>query len=196
MSFDVSFNAILLVSIEDTCQIEGQTYKQDVQLEHYSDSGHFVWRGTVLESSDRSMSIAISLPSEDFYSTGAIQTRYGWFKLISFELTAEQMNFSYDWFESASPTSADSRIIDHALGILSDSSVWDHDDDGECESDAELWNLRCALFQACTKVTGYLHNAQPALGIVRNVITQVAEDWSATGLRGYNNNSETSWEKV
>lgn len=179
-----------------TCQIEGQTYKQDARLQLYPDSGHFVWRGTVLESSARSMSIAISLPSEDLYSTGAIQTRYGWFKLSSFELSDEQMNFSYDWFNSAPPTSDDKRIIVRALEILSDSSAWNNEDDGDCESDAELWSLRCALFKACTEVTDYLHNGQRALGIVRNVINQTAEDRSATGLRGYNNSSETSWEKV
>ncbi len=97
------------------------------------------------------------------------------------------------------PTQTDLQILQRALEILHDESVWHKNDERVCDDDEKRgsWSMFCALYQASLDVTSqYLHQ-RPAMKEVRRIIQEITKDRPFEhGIRDYNNLPETTFEEV
>ncbi|SIN71985.1 DUF6197 family protein [Algoriphagus halophilus] len=109
---------------------------------------------------------------------------------ISFS-QSEDRNLTFD--------SLDFKIIQQASLILQDSSVWNKNDDRECEDDIEnkSYSLFCALFKASMDVTGEYVHRRAGMQQVRFTLEKY-EDGRVTAhrLMDWNNHSNTTFEEV
>ena len=97
------------------------------------------------------------------------------------------------------PSEIDLQILQRALQILHDESVWHQEDERGCEDDKkqDSWSLFCALYQASLQVDSkYLHS-RPAMKEARDVIKEITNKRPFEHrLRDYNNLTETTFEDV
>lgn len=95
--------------------------------------------------------------------------------------------------------SLDLKIIQRADFILSDASVWNKNDDRECEDDISngSYSLFCALFKASVDVTGEYEHRRAAMQQVRFTLEKY-EDGRVTAhrLMDWNNHPKTTFEEV
>lgn len=77
------------------------------------------------------------------------------------QLTDENRNLVFDFNDLA--------IVQKADSILSDSLLWNKQDDRECADDiaTKKYSLFCALYKASLDVTGVYAHRRPALQMVR-----------------------------
>ena len=97
------------------------------------------------------------------------------------------------------PTETDIKILERALEILHDESVWHKNDERICDDDKkqDSWSLFCGLYQASLDVTSeYLHQ-RPAMKEVRKVIKEITNNKPFEhGIRDYNNMQNTTFNEV
>ena len=97
------------------------------------------------------------------------------------------------------PSEIDLQILQQALEILYDESVWHQADERVCDDDEkqDSWSIFCALYRASLEVTSkYLHS-RPAMKEARNVIREITNKRPFEHrLRDYNNLPETTFEDI
>ena len=97
------------------------------------------------------------------------------------------------------PSEIDLQILQRALQILHDESVWHQEDERGCEDDKQQdsWSIFCALYHASLQVDSkYLHS-RPAIKEARDVIREITYDRPfAHRLRDYNNLPETTFDEI
>ncbi|MDJ0591867.1 MAG: pentapeptide repeat-containing protein [Pleurocapsa sp. MO_226.B13] len=97
------------------------------------------------------------------------------------------------------PTETDLQILQRALEILHDESVWHKTDERVCDDDKkqDSWSMFCGLYQASLDVTSkYLHQ-RPAMKEVRKVIKDITNNRPFEHqIKDYNNMQETSFNDV
>lgn len=91
-------------------------------------------------------------------------------------------------------TIEDVRILENAEGLLKDESVWNRQDDRQCEDDEATGkrSLFCALQKACIDVLGHYEHRRVALQEVRFAVEDATRgrDFEHR-LRDFNNLPET-----
>ena len=93
----------------------------------------------------------------------------------------------------------DLKILIRADEILIDETVWNREDDRNCDDDelADKRSLFCALRKACIEVLGAYDHRRVALQEVRFAIVDATEGQEfAHRLRDYNNLPETQFDDV
>ncbi len=96
-------------------------------------------------------------------------------------------------------TSEDLRILTKANEILRDESVWNRQDDRECNDDDALgkWSLFCALEKACVDVLGQYDHRRVALQEVRFAVEDATRGRRFEHrLMDFNNLPETQFRDV
>ena len=96
-------------------------------------------------------------------------------------------------------TSEDLRILTKANEILRDESVWNRQDDRECNDDNALgkWSLFCALEKACVDVLGQYDHRRVALQEVRFAVEDATRGRQFEHrLMDFNNLAETQFRDV
>ncbi len=97
------------------------------------------------------------------------------------------------------PSQLDIKILQRALEILDNESVWNKADERVCDDDKTngSWSMFCALYSASLEVTlKYLHS-RPAMTEVRKVIEEVTNNQPFEHrIRDYNNSPETTFKDV
>lgn len=98
------------------------------------------------------------------------------------------------------PVSAeDLRILARADALLKDESVWNRQDDRECQDDeaAEKRSLFCALQKACIDVLGLYEHRRAALQEVRFAVEDATRGRNFEHrLRDFNNLPETRFDDI
>lgn len=98
------------------------------------------------------------------------------------------------------PVSAeDLRILARADALLKDESVWNRQDDRECQDDeaAEKRSLFCALQKACIDVLGHYEHRRAALQEVRFAVEDATRGRNFEHrLRDFNNLPETRFDDI
>ena len=93
----------------------------------------------------------------------------------------------------------DLKIIQRADSILYDQSVWNKDDDRECEDDiaAGKLSLFCALYKASIDITGVYVHRRASMQIVRFTLEKYEKGRVINHrLMDWNNHPETTFEEV
>jgi hypothetical protein len=96
-------------------------------------------------------------------------------------------------------TSEDVRILTRVNEILRDESVWNRQDDRQCDDDNTQgrWSLFCALEQACIDVLGQYDHRRVALQEVRFAVEDATRGRQFEHrLMDFNNLPETQFEDV
>jgi hypothetical protein len=98
----------------------------------------------------------------------------------------------------APANATDVRILESAFDGLQSATTWDRNDDRNCANDSPgQKSLFCALADAVRKHMGRYHNAQPALDIVRGVISERWRDrFSGHMLMNFNNHPATTMAEI
>ena len=107
------------------------------------------------------------------------------------DTTEENRNLIFD--------SSDLKIIQRADSILSSPSIWNKQDDRECNDDISkgYYSLYCALYKASIEITGVYVHRRAAMQIVRftlekydngRVINHRLMDW--------NNHPDTTFDEI
>ena len=109
--------------------------------------------------------------------------------------------FRWLWLEQHDRpvTSEDLRILTRADEILRDESVWNRQDDRECNDDNARgqWSLFCALEKACVEVLGQYDHRRVALQEVRFAVEDATRGRQFEHrLMGFNNLPETQFGDV
>jgi hypothetical protein len=116
-------------------------------------------------------------------------------------VTWASAGFRWLWLERRGRpvTSEDLRILTRVNEILRDESVWNRQDDRQCDDDNARgrWSLFCALERACIEVLGHYDHRRAALQEVRFAV----EDATAGRqfehrLMDFNNLPETQFADV
>ena len=119
--------------------------------------------------------------------------------IIALFLLMYQATFSQTENRDLLFDSLDLKIIQRADFILSDASVWNKNDDRECEDDISngSYSLFCALFKASVDVTGEYEHRRAAMQQVRFTLEKY-EDGRVTAhrLMDWNNHPKTTFEEV
>lgn len=119
--------------------------------------------------------------------------------IIALFLLMYQATFSQTENRDLLFDSLDLKIIQRADFILSDASVWNKNDDRECEDDISngSYSLFCALFKASVDVTGEYEHRRAAMQQVRFTLEKF-EDGRVTAhrLMDWNNHPKTTFEEV
>ena len=116
-------------------------------------------------------------------------------------VTLAGAGFRWLWLEQRDRpvTSEDLRILTRANEILRDESVWNRQDDRECNDDNALgkWSLFCALEKACVDVLGQYDHRRVALQEVRFAVEDATRGRQFEHrLMDFNNLPETRFEDV
>ena len=116
-------------------------------------------------------------------------------------VTLAGAGFRWLWLEQRDRpvTSEDLRILTKANEILRDESVWNRQDDRECNDDNARgkWSLFCALETACTEVLGEYDHRRAALQEVRFVVEEATRGREFEHrLMDFNNLPETRFDDV
>ena len=97
-------------------------------------------------------------------------------------------------------TTADLRILERADALLTDESVWNREDDKQCDDDdrSHKWSLYCVIEAACRDAAVSCEHTQVASQEVRFAIEEVTRgrDFEEGRLTGFNNLPETRFEDV
>ncbi len=96
-------------------------------------------------------------------------------------------------------TAEDLRILARADALLKDESVWNRQDDRECQDDeaAGKRSLFCALQKACIDVLGHYEHRRAALQEVRFAVEDATRGRNFEHrLRDFNNLPETRFDDI
>ncbi|MEN2283741.1 hypothetical protein AAGF08_16475 [Algoriphagus sp. SE2] len=119
--------------------------------------------------------------------------------IIGIFLFIHQVTFSQTEDRNLLFDSLDLKIIQKADLILSDASVWNKNDDRECDDDISngSYSLFCALFKASVDVAGEYEHRRAAMQQVRFTLEKY-EDGRVTAhrLMDWNNHPKTTFEEV
>ena len=76
------------------------------------------------------------------------------------------------------PSKIDLQILQRALEILHDESVWHQEDERICDDDKkqDSWSLFCALYNASLQVDSKYHHQRPAMKEARDVIREITNN--------------------
>jgi len=124
---------------------------------------------------------------------GVAKTPFGWFALRTARLEGETLTLTIAANRQLPPTADDIRIIQRALALVSNETVWNKEDNRICEPNPQKWSVFCALTQATVEVSGGVHYRQPALQMVREVLNEVGGNrLKKHRLMDYNNHPDTT----
>lgn len=107
------------------------------------------------------------------------------------DTTQENRNLVFD--------SSDLRIIQRADSILSSSSIWNKQDDRECNDDIATrhYSLYCALYKASIDITGIYVHRKAAMQIVRFTLEKYENGRVKNHrLMDWNNHPDTTFDEV
>lgn len=91
----------------------------------------------------------------------------------------------------------DVAILEKAIELLDDESIWSRDDDRTCNDSKQGLSLYCALRQASVDVTGEFKHRAAALQAVRFAIENQRPDKNyAHRLMDYNNDTSVDFEEL
>ena len=122
---------------------------------------------------------------------------FGWFPLRTAELKSDSLMLVINAEALLPATRDDIQIIDRALELLKDVSIWNKKDNRICPPNPGNWSLFCALTQATVEVSGGVHYRQPALEAVREVLNEVGGARLRTHrLMDYNNHPDTTLDDI
>ena len=94
-------------------------------------------------------------------------------------------------------TEEDLLILQRAKKILSDESVWDRQDDRNCDENDNSWSLFCALWKASIETLGEYKHRRVAMQEVRFAIEDVSEGREFQHrLMDFNNLSSTTFSDI
>ena len=94
-------------------------------------------------------------------------------------------------------TEEDLLILQRAKKILSDESVWDRQDDRNCDEHDNSWSLFCALWKASIETLGEYKHRRVAMQEVRFAIEDVSEGREFQHrLMDFNNLSSTTFSDI
>ena len=124
---------------------------------------------------------------------GVAKTPFGWFSLRTARRENETLRLTIATNNQLPPTQDDIRIIQRAIVLLSDESIWNREDNRTCPPAPQKWSLFCALQQATEEISGGVHYRQPALQMVREVLNEVGGNrLGRHRLMDYNNHPDTT----
>lgn len=95
--------------------------------------------------------------------------------------------------------SSDLKIIQRADSILADPSIWNKQDDRECNDDisAGHYSLYCALYKASIEITGVYVHRRAAMQIVRFTLEKYENGRVKNHrLMDWNNHPNTTFDEV
>ncbi len=170
----------------------------DITLREVTSSDRYPWQGAFLLDDD-APPVAIDLlpPGLREGSRGVIRTPFGWFFLGHFEQSARQLSVSFSFDDDVPPSAVDLKIVQRAHEVLGDVAAWDRNDDRNCEPSDTAWSLYCALHRATIELTGEFHHRQPALQVVRRVVSEIGSDRiSGHRLMDFNNHERTTLDEI
>ena len=125
-------------------------------------------------------------------ATGVAKTPFGWFALRTARLEGATLTVTIAADRQLPPTPDDIRIIQRALALLSDTTVWNKEDNRLCPPAPQKWSVFCALTEATVEISGGVHYRQPALQMVREVLNEVGGNrLNKHRLMDYNNHPDT-----
>jgi hypothetical protein len=75
---------------------------------------------------------------------GVAKMPYGWFALTEATLDGDVLNLTILANRQLPPTQDDTRIIQRAIALLSNTTVWNKQDDRECPANPAKWSVFCA----------------------------------------------------
>ncbi len=125
------------------------------------------------------------------------RTPYGWFAVSSMDAGRERLNVVIDASRQVRPTADDLAIIDRAIALIPDASVWNKNDNRECPPGQTRLSMFCALMQATTEISGGIHYRQPAMQAVREMLNTVDKSRIKTHrIMDYNNHPDTTLAEI
>jgi hypothetical protein len=125
--------------------------------------------------------------------TGVAKTPFGWFALQTMRLEDATLTLTIAANRQLPPTTDDIRIIQRAMALVADVTVWNKQDNRICPPDPQKWSVFCALTQATVEISGGVHYRQPALQMVREVLNEVGGTrLNKHRLMDYNNHPDTT----
>ena len=107
------------------------------------------------------------------------------------DTTEENRNLVFD--------SSDLKIIQRADSILSSPSIWNKQDDRECNDDISTghYSLYCALYKASIEITGVYVHRKAAMQIVRFTLEKYENGRVKNHrLMDWNNHPDTTFDEV
>jgi hypothetical protein len=126
-------------------------------------------------------------------TTGVAKTPFGWFALETARLEGATLTLTIAANKQLPPTADDIRIIQRAMALVSDVTVWNKQDNRICPPAPQKWSVFCALTQATVEISGGVHYRQPALQMVREVLNEVGGNrLNKHRLMDYNNHPDTT----
>ena len=123
-------------------------------------------------------------------------TAIKWIMLVSGALT---LTMVYAAIAPEAVSAEDLRILARADALLKDESVWNRQDDRECQDDeaAGKRSLFCALQKACIDVLGHYEHRRAALQEVRFAVEDATRGRNFEHrLRDFNNLPETRFDDI
>jgi len=94
-------------------------------------------------------------------------------------------------------TEEDLLILQRAKKILSDESVWDRQDDRNCDENDNSWSLFCALWKASIETLGEYKHRRVAMQEVRFAIEDVSDGMEFQHrLMDFNNLPSTTFSDI
>jgi hypothetical protein len=151
-----------------------------------------VWSG---EMTDRDGTAPVEL--EAYASSGILRTVYGWFCATNIVATAQGLSFDVDTTQEVPPNDLDREIVQRAAAILSNTSVWNRNDNRRCAPQATTWSIYCAMETATAELTGGMDHRRPAMEVVREIVgDRTAGRNYDHRLMDYNNDPTTTLADV
>lgn len=128
---------------------------------------------------------------------GVAKMPYGWFALTDAKLEGDTLNLTIKADRQLPPTEDDIKIIQRAIALLPNTTVWNKNDDRNCPPNPTKWSVFCAMMQATTEISGGVHYRQPAMQAVREVVNEVGGTRVGKHrLMDYNNHPDTTLEDI
>jgi hypothetical protein len=126
-------------------------------------------------------------------ANGVAKTPFGWFSLQAARLEGATPTLTILSHRQLPPTTDDIRIIQRALALVSNATVWNREDNRVCPASPQKWSVFCALTQATVEIAGGVHYRQPALQMVREDLNEVGGNrLNKHRLMDYNNHPDTT----
>ncbi|MGB6985402.1 MAG: hypothetical protein WBD74_05410 [Candidatus Aquilonibacter sp.] len=128
---------------------------------------------------------------------GVLHTDEGWFPATNIRLSSADLRFDLFSYYQVSPSSLDQKIVQRAAVLLSNTTIWNRQDDRKCPANAATLSIYCAMEKATIQVTGGFSHDRPALQVVRAIIAErsVGRQYQHL-LMDYNNDTRTQLSDV
>lgn len=185
----VAFDHVPTVTLKQVAKIETGTWLNDVRAAS-------VWAGTMKDAMRPRSSEPIEL---EIYAGewGVLRTDEGWFPAANIRLSSADLRFDLFSYYQVSPSSLDQKIVQRAAALLSNTAVWNRQDDRKCPAEAATLSIYCAMEKVTIQVTGGFSHARPALQVVRDIIADrsVGRQYQHL-LMDYNNDPRTQLSDV